>query len=71
MTDHRDLSLLQDSALPKHLLQAREAAADPNQVQRATLRLVPRCGDEALLARASAATSQSRSRRKTAEAVSP
>ncbi|MCA1454229.1 S8/S53 family peptidase [Bradyrhizobium sp. BRP22] len=54
MTDHRDLSILQDSALPKHLLQAREAAADPDQVLRATLRLVPRCGDAALLARASA-----------------
>ncbi|RZN34002.1 S53 family peptidase [Bradyrhizobium sp. Leo121] len=54
MTDHRDLSIVQDSGLPKHLLQAREAVADPDQVLRATLRLVPRCGDEALLARASA-----------------
>jgi kumamolisin len=54
MTDHRDLSILQDSALPKHLLQAREDGANPEQVLRATLRLVPRCGDEALLARASA-----------------
>ena len=54
MTDYRDLSILQDSLLPKHLLRAREAAADPDQVLRATLRLLPRCGDEALLARASA-----------------
>lgn len=47
-------AILHDSALPKHLLQMREGDSDPDEVLRVTLRLSPRGGDDALLARTTA-----------------